>query len=262
MGPSPGNLQAKNFIYMALRKCGQMRPGYPPSPELLADALSEWYTWFDELGAERNSHYSNPVYQYSVAGPGSQTGGNGYTIGPSGADWIGPRPESIIRANLVFTTIGPQPVYIPLKPLNQTQWASLAIQQIPATSVTSVFWYDPQYPNGVFNVFPPLNGNAIQIYQWGVLVPPVALTTNYLAPPGYGAMVIKGLAARLYHMVTKEAVIHLKPFAIVAAEAETALNKVRRVNRPTPQLANDFHSRRGIGDGFYDSNVTNSGTPY
>src|ERR1035437_7538282 len=88
MGPSAGNLQAQNFIYMALRKCGQMRPGYTPSPELLADALSEWYTWFDELGAERNSHYSNPVYQYSVTGPGSQTGGNGYTIGPSGANWI------------------------------------------------------------------------------------------------------------------------------------------------------------------------------
>lgn len=318
---------ASEFIYQAFRKIGQLRPGAGSTPELMQDALTEWAAFFDELAAERNTQYSNPVFQYPVTGPGSLTGGNGYSIGPiftftgttsigsasitavsnifglvvgqkvSGTgipagstiatisptaitishlataagvtvisvtpDFVGPRPESIIRANLVFTSQGPQPVYIQLQPVTQEQWASLAILQIPATNVTSIFWYDPQFPQGVINVFPPLNGNALQFYTWGVLSPPASLATVYTAPPGYWDMVVFGLAERLYYMATKGVVIKPAPYAIIAAKAQLARDKVRRVNRPIPRLANDFSSRgAGGASGFYDSFVTYTGEPY
>lgn len=315
-----------DIFYQVFRKCGQVRPGYGSQPELLADALTEAQAFLDELAAERNTQYSNPVFQYPVTGPGSLTGGNGYSIGPiftftavlmigsaaiatvssifglvvgqkvsgtgipafttiaaitgpttitlsqlataNGAqtisvtpDFVGPRPESIIRANLVFTNQGPQPVYIQLVPYSQEEWAALSILQIPATNVTNVFWYDPQFPQGVINVFPPINQNALQFYTWGVLAPPTSLTTVFNFPPGYRDMIVYGLADRMYHMLTREVVVHPVPYQLIMAKARHAREKVRRVNRAVPRLQNDFPSRGGV-QGYYDSFVTNTGEPY
>lgn len=254
-------LLASDFLYMALRRLGHLRPGYTASPELLADGLNEWQLMFDELNTGRTNQYSNPDFVYPVTGPGSQTNGNGYQIGPTAADWVGPRPTAIIRANLVQTTVGPQPVYIPIKPISQEQWAALAIRQIPAVNITSVFWYDPQYPNGVFNVFPPLNGNSIEIFQWGVLSVPATLGTSYSGPPGYAAMVAAGLAERLYYLVPKMLMPEKGPYQLIASKAKYALDQLRRLNRPLNPLPNDFGGG-GQPDGFYDSFVTYTGEPY
>lgn len=131
------------------------RPGYTPSPELLADGLTEWGMLFDSWSAERTMGFSIPQYVYPVTGPGSQSGGNGYQLGPTAADWVGPRPESIVRANLEMTSMGAQPVYLPIRMLSAEDWASLSIRQIPGINVTNLAYWEPQFPNGVFNVFPP-----------------------------------------------------------------------------------------------------------
>lgn len=304
-----------------------MRPGYLNQPELLADALTEWQAFFDELNAERTANFSNPDFVYPVTGPGSQSGGNGYTVGPqftfsgtttiaslvvtvdntaglqvgnavSGAgipalatitaispnvsitlsleataaalititvtpDWVGPRPESIIRANLVMTSAGQAPIYLQLTPISQEEWSALAIRQIPAINVTSKYWYDPQYPDGVFNVFPPLNGNSIELFTWGVLAAPTSLQATYSAPPGYWDLVVLGLAERLYYMATKEVVIRPVPYQIIAGKAHAAREKIRLVNRPIPRLRTDCPSGSRIGgSGFYDQNVRWTGEPY
>ena len=259
---------ASTIIYQSLRKLGQLRPGYQAPPELMSDALLEWQTWFDDLNAELTMNWSNPTYQFAVTGPGSQTpatvpfSGNGYQIGPSSADgWIAPRPEIITAANCVMTNTGPSPVYIPIRMITQQEWAKLAIQQIPGINVTNLAWYDPQYPNGVFNVFPPLNGNSIQIYTSGVLQAPALLGSDFAAPPGYWNMVCFGLAKRLYYMVTREALPSKVPYQIIATQAKRAEDKLRQVNRPIPRMKNDFPSgpRRA---GYYDSFVTYTGEPY
>jgi hypothetical protein len=263
----------QQWIMMAFRRIGQERPGYTTSPELLQDALNEWVLFYDMLGSERNAQYSNPHFEYPVTGAGSQTGGNGYLIGPTAttapatattlaggaSDFLGPRPESIIRANCIINTAG-QPVYIPLRPVSQEEWASLAVQQIPGVNITNVFWYDPQFPNGVINFFPPISGNTIQIYQWGILTPPANLGAQYAAPPGYGEMVVSGLAERLYHMVTKKMCPRPAPYQVIAGKAHRALDQIRAVNRPIPRLASDFPSGSGP-DGFYDSFVSYTGEP-
>ena len=130
-------------------------------------------------------NYSLQMYKYNITGPGSQTNGNGYQIGPTAIDWVGPRPDSIVWANLVMLNVPSQPVYLPLRSISLEEWASLPIQQIPPISVTSLFYYDPQFPNGVFNVFPPLSaGNQIQLYTFGVLPSPSSLSDIYGGPPG------------------------------------------------------------------------------
>lgn len=247
-----------------MRKIGSLRPGYTASPEFLADGLVEWNSWFDAMNADPACQFSNPSFKYNVTGPGSQTGGNGYQVGPTAADWVGPRPTSIIAANLVFTDIVPNPVYIRLVPVTQRQWASLSVQQISASQVTNIFWYDPQFPNGVFNVFPPLTGNAIQLYQSGSLVPPANLAAAYAAPPGYEDMVIYGLAKRLYHMVDRDAIPRVAPYGVIAGQADLALDRVKAMNKPIPEMSADAPSgsRMHGGDGFYDSFVTWTGEPY
>lgn len=267
---------ASAVLYQAFRKIGQLRPGYTAPPELLADGLIEWANFFDECGAERNTHFSNPYYQHTITGPGSQTLGNGYLIGPTATtaaatattaagganDWNQPRPVSILGANLVLTN-GAQPIYIPMTPLSQEDWMELSVQQIPAISIATAFWYDPQWPNGVFNVFPPLNGNAVQIYQWGVLTPPTLLTDPYTAPPGYADFVIYGLAERLYYMVQNANMCpRMAPYSLIAGQALIARQTIKLVNRDIPRLATDYPRSPNSGDGFFDRDVSYTGEPY
>lgn len=259
-------LIAQDYIYSALRKCGQLRPGYKAGPELLGDGLDEWRMLFDSWQAERTMGFSIPQYTYAVGGPGSQSGGNGYLVGPTAHaagnanDFQGPRPEAIVRANLKMTSVGPQPVYIPIRMISVEEWASLAIRQIPGINVTSLAYYDPQFPNGVFNVFPPLTGNSIELFTWPSFAVPANLAATYSAPPGYMDAVIDSLAERLWPMCTLDVLVHKVSHQWLAGKAHAAREKVRLVNRPIPTLQNDFGG--GKPAGYYDSNVARIGEPY
>lgn len=317
-------LTAQDYILKAFRKCGQIRPGYVSSPELLADGLDEWGSLFDGWAGDRNMGFSTPQYVYPVTGPGSQQSGNGYLIGPlfpftgtltigsavivtaadtsqvtvgesitgtgipasstvvsvtattitisavataNGAqaltarpDFVGPRPAAIVRANLVFVSGTAQPVYIHLIPLNTAEWASLAVRAITAIDVTNCFYYDPQYPNGVFNVFPPLSGNSIELFTNQFLGVPATLATPYSAPPAYKDAVIDSLAERLWSLCTNQVALNRNSQQWLAGQAYESRMKVQMLYRQTPRLASDFRSG-GYGDGFYDSFVTDTGLP-
>ena len=252
---------AQDFILSALRKVGQLRPGYKPSPELLADGLNEWQMMFDSWAAERTMGFSIPQYTYAVTGPGSKSNGNGYDVGPSATNWVGPRPESIVRANLVMTSVGPQPVYLPIRMLSAEDWADLSIRQIPGINVTNLAYYDPQFPNGVFNVFPPLTGNSIELFCWSGFATPATLATAYSAPAGYQDAVVYSLGERLWPMCTHDVLVHKIPFTKLCGLAHAAREKVRMVNRPIPTLRADFRGGSKPA-GYYDSNVARTGEPY
>lgn len=175
-------------------------------------------------------------------------------------DFVGPRPPAIVRANLKFTSGTAQPVYIHLTPMSAEEWASLAIRQIPAIDVTNIFYYDPQYPNGVFNVFPPLSGNSIELFTTQFLGVPVTLATPYSAPPAYRDAVIDSLAERLWPMCTNQVAVNRVSLQWLAGTAYESRQKVRTLYRQIPRLASDFRGG-GYGEGFYDSFVTDTGLP-
>ena len=256
--PSSGS--AQDYILRAFRRCGAMRPGYTPPAELLAEGLAEWTTMFDSWATERTMGYSVPQYVYPVTGAGSQSDGNGYQVGPTALDWVGPRPEVIIRANLKMNSVGLYPVYVPLKSITAEQWASLSIRQMPGINVTSIFYYDPQWPNGVFNVFPPLTGNSIELFTSQELAAPATLATFYSGPPGYVDAVVKSLTVRLWPLCTKNMMANKLPYAVLFAAAENACNKVKAINRPIPTLVNDFGNNNKMA-GYYDSFVSKTGLP-
>jgi hypothetical protein len=261
-GAGGGTLAAQDILYQALRKLGHLRAGYGAGPELLADGLTEWALVFDEWNNDRLMQYSQPDLTYTVTGPGSQSGGNGYTIGPAGADITGARPTSIIRANLVLNPGSSNPVYIPMMPLSLEQWAAKGVRKIPATNVATEFYYDPQFPNGVLNVFPPVTaGTVFELFQFGALVAPGSLATTYAGPPGYVNALVLTLAARLYYMVPKQLMPEKVPYGQIAGQAKAACDRIRKLNRPVNRLGNDFQGG-GPASGFYDSFVTYTGEPY
>ncbi len=70
------------------------------------------------------------------------------------------------------------------------------------------------------------------------------------------------LAERLWPLCTKDVAIHKTPFERIAGTAYEACQKVKAVNRPSPTLVNDFRGGSAPSEGYYDSNVTNTGEPY
>ena len=249
---------AQDHIIAAFRRCGNQRPGYVPQAELLTEALNEWNLLFDDWQTERNMGFSIPTEVYTITGLGSQNNDNGYTIGPGG-DFNGPRPESIVRANLRFAGSNP-PVYIPLQPISVEQWARLAVRQINAGTITNMFYYDPQFPLGVFNVYPQLTSGAIELFQWQVLTVPATLGTTYTAPPGYRNAVIWSLAERLYPLVNHDMAIHKLSQEYVAGAAYEARQKLAWLNRRVVPMACEFGAG-GTREGFFDWGPTFTGLP-
>ncbi len=235
---------ASEYIYRAFRRCGQIRPGYVPSPELLQDGFQEFLSMYDGWNAERTLNYSVPDYTYPITGAGSQTSGCGFQIGPTAADWVGPRPEAIIRMNMLLTT-APNIARIPIAPISVEQWAAIPTLTIPGTSVATVYYYDPQWPNGVINLWPPVIGNSVEIFTWGVLTPPSDLQADYTAPPGYDDAISWTLAERLWGFCTKQNMSRSFPLPWIAGKAELARQKIKRVNAPMPRLNCDFRGGNG-----------------
>ncbi len=252
-------MQAQDYIIKSLRRLGQMRPGYTPQPELMQDAFNEWLGMFDSWNAERTMNYHLPDYVYPVTGAGHATtgngqtfGGGGYEIGPTAADFVGPRPTEIVRVNLYTTTVSPtMPIRIPLARISMEEWIRIAVPALTAINITTVFAWDPQWPNGVIWVWPPLNAHSLEIFTWGVLTPPTTLSDDYTAPPGYEDAITWTLAQRCWPLCTKDFMPHKLPLPYISGQASIARNRVKAINAPNPKVANDFqggHDNKNVND--------------
>jgi hypothetical protein len=103
-----------------------------------------------------------------------------YTIGPTGV-WVAQRPTQIYDA---FITDANQLNY-PLAILPQDKWNNIGMLTITSQIPTAIF-YDPQYPNGIINIFPiPLLNYTITLDCELQIANFVSLTTAFSMPPGY-----------------------------------------------------------------------------
>ena len=329
-------ITAQDYIYQALRRCGQLRPGAIANADLLSDALDQWAIMFSGFNAKRTMQFTMPDYVFPIPGPGhGQTGngqsfsGSGFQIGlpisftatttsaspiltavsnvlavqqgeaisgigiPLGTtvvsvnpatstivmstpatangtvtvtgtpDFVAPRPDVIVRVNLYLTTANPsQPTRIPLRQISMEEWLNIPVIDLPPINVATTFAYDPQYPNGVLWVWPPLNGNSLEIFTWGQLAPPLSLSAAYSAPPGYAEVIIWELAKAMYGMATRDVWIHKMPFQYIAGQAAIAKAAVKAVNAPMPRLRNDFSGGSGGGANTSDWDLLLTGVPY
>lgn len=195
----------------------------------------------------------------TISAPATATNpGVSITVTP---DFIGPRPESIIRMNLVYSSI-PKPIRIPISMISVEQFAAISALQINAINVTTVAYYSATYPCGVINVWPPLNGNELEIFTWGFLTPPTVLASIVTLPPGYSDVIIYELAKRLWPMCTKDMAINKVSHQWLCGQAKLARDRVKAVNAPMPKLANDFGMRRWGNQAESNWNLLLAGIPY
>ncbi len=263
-------LTAQDYLYQAFRRCGQLRPGASANTDLMSDGLDAWRILFDGLNAKRTMQYTMPDYIFPITGPGTGTTGNGntfagsgYTIGPSGADFTAPRPEAIVRLNLYLTSANPgQPTRIPIRLISMEEWMNIPVINLPAINVATTAAYDPQWPNGVIWVWPPLNGNSLEIFTWGQLTPPATLGATYSAPPGYADVIIWSLAKALWPLATNSVYVNKLPFQFICGQAALARNAVMAVNAPMPRLRNDFTGGAGSRSNTSDWDLLLAGVPY
>lgn len=247
-------MTAQTVIDMAFRRIGQTRPGYTTSPELYADALLEWQMFVDELNAERDTSFSKPDYVYPVATAGYLGNNRSYQIGPTATDFVGPRPDRITGANWIYPS-GSNSVRIRLSVIEQWQWALIPVLDIPAINVTQSIYYDPQFPNGVLNCWPPVQpgSGSFELFTWGVLLAPTLLNSPVDAPPGYWSLFRFMLADRLVPLATRHNIItDQKDIARLRIQAYNAKTRIERVNAPSPKLGNNFHSQGARGNSGFD----------
>lgn len=246
-------MTAQDVIYSALRRIGSLRPGYTAPPELMADALTEWQAIADNWNTDQTFQVSNPDTYYNISTSGFAGNSYQYTIGPSasGADLICPqaaRPVSIRRANWVWKINTPtQPQRLHIRLIDESEWMSIIQLPIPGALMAIYMWYDPQYPLGVINLWPPVQpGNQIELYTWGQLTWPAALGTTVVFPPGYFQATRLTLAEMLIAMAPRFEFTKMNPdINRLPALALKARQDIQRVNRVTPRLVSDMHGMVG-----------------
>ncbi len=228
----------------------QLRPGYTASPELQGDILNEWAALVDELNAEPNMAVSIPQYTYPITGAGFNGNHRDYQLGPTAADFVGPRPTKILKASLLITTTNPNS-RIPLAVLPWRDEASITVLTVPATGITTSVYIEETFPNAILHFWPPVNANSIQLWTFGVLFAPPTLATVVAGtfPPGYENYVIYTLAHRCQFLATRE----MGPRnPAIGAWALKAKQRVRNLNTSNPLCRSDFQngsSRAGMNDG-------------
>ncbi len=241
-----------------LRHACQLRPGYTAGVELQQDVLNEWAALIDEWNLDRNMPLTKPEHTYAVTTNGFNHNNRDYSIGPSGADFTGPRPVKILKANLVISTVTPAS-RMPLAILPFEDYGDIPVLQLPPTGITEALYYEATFPNGVLHFWPPIAYNSIEIWQNAALVAPATLATVVAGTfaPGYENAIIYSLADRCQYLCTKQ-MGERNPK--IAGWALRARQQVRNANAGNPKAYTDFRGGVG-GTAQYDPNLTYSGYP-
>jgi hypothetical protein len=119
-----------------------------------------------------------------------------YTIGPSGANITAPRPLNISQAYVQDS--GGNNFLFSIWP--RDTWNSMMGNRGPTitSQIPTDMFYDPQYPNGVINIFPtPLIAYTVFFDTTQDQEAFPALTTAFAMPEGYERAYVTNLAVEL-----------------------------------------------------------------
>jgi hypothetical protein len=148
-----------------------------------------------------------------------------YTIGPSGTDFIAPRPVDIEYANIILNTFNPV-IRVPMAIIDAGQWANIGVQQLP-DSIPNVLYYDKNFSStgfGTINIWPgSLDGYLLEIYTWQQITTFPDLTTAIIYPPGYEEFIRKNWA--------RMAIPAMKPYMKFGADLSMIIKEAARTRQ-------------------------------
>ncbi len=197
MAFTPINLT--NFAYQAARDLGCLRAGQTLSPDILADIKDAANQLLDGWLIEDMLIPDSPAQIFTLTA-GLQT----YQIGPGqvSPNFDAPRPTEIQVANIILNTVSPV-LRTPLEIINVDQWAWIAVQDLPNTLPTRLY-YEKSFNivDGFSRIMiwgGAINNYGLELYTWdqSVLREFADLTTSRIYPPGYANMIRKNLAVAI-----------------------------------------------------------------
>lgn len=177
----------------ALRLCSSVTPGEPIPGDEINNALIRLNSM---LAAWSIQQYKIPFRSVDVIP--TVIGKNSYTIGQNGVpDFNSVRPDTVTNQWLTDLTNPTMPLNFPIQYYTKEQYDAVNLQDIQA--IPRFLYYDPQYPNGIINIYP--TSSSTNYYLNLESVKPImqfALLTSQMILPGeYEDVMILLLAKRL-----------------------------------------------------------------
>jgi hypothetical protein len=241
-GAPPGLVvQAGNgLLYPALRKAAvTIGPGRTPSPAQFQDAIDELNRLIGSLNCDRLFIYGLDIQEFPLT-----AGQKSYTMGidPSGgmtADFPAQRPQAITNANILWgSPVGRDPLAI----LTPEEWASIVMQDQPAT-IPSALYNDRAAPLSTIYLWgQPMEGCSLELFTWHLIPTFQTVSDVVLLPPGYEDALVLNLAVRLAPHFQRA----LDPN--VREDARISLMRLMSLNAPRPIA--DTSGALGCGGGF------------
>ncbi len=211
-------MTALDIITSSLRMIGVLAAGESPSANEAVDALTVLNDLLDNWGTQKllmpNSvRETFPLY----------AGTEAYTIGYLGT-MNTLRPQKIEKA-IIQITDGDQVLELPMKILNQDEYAGIILKEVEST-YPQYLYNDNAFPLANINIWPvpSADGNNLVLYSWKP-IPGIGSLSDFISvPPGYSRALKYNLALELsaeYGKAVSE---------VVASIAASSMADIKRMN--------------------------------
>jgi hypothetical protein len=168
---------AQTVIDQSAKLIGVLASGMSLATEEYTDCLEKLNTLIESWDAE----YLNIFAMDRASWPLAANRTTPYTLGPSAADWNGPRPVSIRAANVV-TTGG---VTSALKLITAEEWSAV-LEKGAVSKMPKALYCDFAYP--ILNIYlTPWSSqaSALELFTWEKLTTYATIATAFDLPPSY-----------------------------------------------------------------------------
>ena len=224
---------ATQLISSSLRLIGSLSAGEEAQAEDSADALAVFNQLLDSLSNESLLVHEKSRDTYTLTA--SQ---NPHTLGPSGADLMGPRPLKVESAGIIES--GESTEY-PITLVDHYRWARIS-NKSTASNFPDLLWVEKEPTSVKLWLYPVCSAaNTLVLYTWKQLVSGLVLTTELAYPPGYERMLRFNLALDLAVEFKRQ----VPPE--IGRIAKSSKSVLKGTNSVTPVLRIDPGIERGGG---------------
>ncbi len=171
-----------------------------------------------------------------------------YFLGPNG-DWVAPRPNWIVRANLVLLQSSPE-LHLPIYILNDKEWAAHVITELPMPYPYQLY-NDGAHPDSQIFLFGfPTQINDIELFTPQELKQDfTSLTDTVDFPPGYEAWIVPKLALLARQLYPYDSKLSALQVQELRDEARLAMDWIQINNSECVDMTNEAASLGDYGEG-------------
>ncbi len=205
-------------------------PGTTPSTDQYAELVPLVNRMLSSWGLDGHKCYGKTITPFALV-----SGQKTYTIGPGG-QMDTPRPVWIAEANVLLPT--DPTVRWPVQILDDKQWSSIGIQDIPGAPPYALYYdggFDANGRGTLSLLFQPPDGYTLELYAWTQLPQFATSGDTAIFPPGYEDALQWNGGIRIAALYPLESKLHPLAFQFAAS----SLRAVRQLNMRSPKIGTE-----------------------